>query len=729
MDEQKVRELLERAGKQYNDGRYAEAIASWQEVISQDPENQKAREGIRMAQLLVVNWETPAGEAEEGELSPAGADAETQGKIDIGIARVRELMASGRHQEALEGCQLLSELAPGMEKVRHLIEEVTQASEAQPFIRERLERARKLLAQGRSKEAAEEARNVLSVDRSNAEAQEILGRAGGPAQPAVKQATMSAFQVDKSGKNPPPSPFSSRAQTDALLAQFDFESETAPASPADTLKAPSVGPVTPVEQAVDAPGPDEDPFSLDLGATGASRPAAAGAASGSDAAASGADAEIRRIIEAGRKLQSQKRYQEAIAAWSRVFALDAANSEAGDLIDQAKLLIESQARQLDETFYRGVDSFESGRLEESKQVFEEILQVQGDHHEAKEYLSRIAEKQKARPATEIPPIPARRPTSPSPSAHAEESLASSSSVPLAVPNPRSVPFEASGAKHSMTPFPVKRKPVAPVTRGSGRRVMLAVVIFVLMGAGGWYFMMLGSEPQPLETVPAVPVPRAKAPQPPPASPEPAPDPKPEPSPAKAGGLEVVPGTVPAAAAARPEPPAPEPETNRRRLERLLSEGRSLYEEGRYAEAVARLEQAVKIDPTNFDVEDLRSKAAAAVSKETRFSKDLEAAKSAFADNDWQGALWKLYRLREGARDRSDLVRYIENANYNWGIESLGSFEIDNAIEHFKDALEMAPEDPQITRHLDVASRYKKRHRDPAFDAYVKSISPRQLEDQ
>src|SRR5262249_2171468 len=160
-----------------------------------DPGNQKAKEGIRMAQLLVVNWEAPESDADEGAaLLPAeGGDAEAREKIDVGIARVRELMAAGRLQEALEGCQLLAELAAGMESVRQLQEEVTQAHEAQPFVKDRLERAKKLLAQGKTKEAAEEARNVLSVDKTNQQAQAILDRATGG---AAQAKAPSAFQVD-----------------------------------------------------------------------------------------------------------------------------------------------------------------------------------------------------------------------------------------------------------------------------------------------------------------------------------------------------------------------------------------------------------------------------------------------------------------------------------------------------------------------------------------------------
>ena len=53
MDDARIKSLLEQASERYNEGAYAEAIALWQEALHGDPSNQKAREGIRMASLLV----------------------------------------------------------------------------------------------------------------------------------------------------------------------------------------------------------------------------------------------------------------------------------------------------------------------------------------------------------------------------------------------------------------------------------------------------------------------------------------------------------------------------------------------------------------------------------------------------------------------------------------------------------------------------------------------------
>jgi len=106
-----------------------------------------------------------------------------------------------------------------------------------------------------------------------------------------------------------------------------------------------------------------------------------------------------------------------------------------------------------------------------------------------------------------------------------------------------------------------------------------------------------------------------------------------------------------------------------------------------------------------------------------------AAKAAFTDGDWAGSLYKLYRLKEDHKEIAVLPRYIRNANFNWGVEALSGFEVDNAIDHFKDALEMAPGDPEIQKVLDLAARYRRRGRDAAFDSFVKSLNTKSLDDR
>src|SRR5882724_8908076 len=586
MDDKRIKELLETAGKEYNLGRYAEAIAHWQEVLALDPGQQKAKEGIRMAQLLVVNWEATETDADDrAALLPAGGtDAETQEKIDIGIARVRELVAGGRYQEALEGCQLLAELAPQLDSVRRLREEVAHAQEAQPFVKERLERAKRFLQQGKTREAAEEARNVLSVDDTNQQARSILDQATGGSGDKAKVA--SAFQLEKDGKKElPPSPFAGRAseKTDALLAQFEFE----PDAPAGTA------PAGPLDLEETAPGPKGTPED--------------------------ADARVASLIAEGEKLLAQKKPQAAIDALSRIYAISENHVQAGVLIDRAKAVLEETARRADESYFRAVDALESGRVPEARKAFEEVLALQPDHPDARGYLDQIAEREAAPPLrSETPHAPApeppasaskpaasKSPIASKPARLSDAEMLRSESVPLAVSHDERPSHGASGhaSAPSVSAGVMKRKPVAPVAKRNPLMMVLggALAAVFLLAAGVWYFILRG-EPSPPDPEPVSARARDARPVAPPA-PTPAAVEGSGAPPAvagKGGSLEVLPG----AQAALPSKAAPlDPAAVRRKIDGLMKEGRGLAHDEKYPEAVDRFDQVLALDPGNLDAVD------------------------------------------------------------------------------------------------------------------------------
>ena len=74
-----TQQLLNKATALYHSGDYRQAIQVWQELLSQDPQNQRALEGIRMASLLLE-------EAQTGETSApiAGESAASETPEVIG---------------------------------------------------------------------------------------------------------------------------------------------------------------------------------------------------------------------------------------------------------------------------------------------------------------------------------------------------------------------------------------------------------------------------------------------------------------------------------------------------------------------------------------------------------------------------------------------------------------------------------------------------------------------
>jgi tetratricopeptide (TPR) repeat protein len=697
MDENKVQELLDQAGVEYNQGRYAEAIGHWQEVLTLDPENQKAREGIRMAKLLVVNWESSQAGEGGGELTlePGGDDPETQQKIEFGIKRVRELMASGRLQEASEGCQLLAELAPGMPSVHQLQEEITHVFEAQPFVKEHLSRARKLVAAGKVAEAVEEARKVLSVDPSNQEAREMIAHAEGGTEGAQVPPAQSAFAVEKEGEPAPPSPFAGDSSADALMAHVDLDDAGAPA---DLPAEGGGGEAAPLEMGFEqAPGP-------------------------------GAGNEVVGLIQEGQALFAEKKYEEAIETWSRVFAIDQANAEASELIDQARARMADLAGQAEKVLYRAQDLMEAGDLDGARKAYEEVLAIQPDHMEARDRLLQIDQKTGTDAAPMAEPELADMPepaVAPPPASQGEADLTDAPSVGLVRepdapgPPPAAPPGEPEPSRPpSMSAGVMKKKPVVPVPpprRGKTMVVAGAMAVVVLGAAAVGWFMLFGPERDPVADPGETPSGSESLPV------QPLQD-------EGAGPGEPADPVAGAATDPSPQPPRPpDPAAIRRQVRSLMREGRSLLGNQRYADAHAKFEEVLRLDGANFDAQELKDRAAVGMAEEARFNRDLDAAKQAFSDQDWGPSLYKLYRLRQEREDMAILKRYIKNANYNWGVQSMEGFRIADAIEHFNDALEMAPADRTIKQHLDVATRYERRRRDSAYEAYVSKLRLRAID--
>lgn len=186
IDDERLQELLSKASSLYHSGEYKGAIEAWHEALSVDPESQKAKEGIRMATLLLGDWQPASepGPSEEAPLEAAdgGAEAadlsaeEQEARLDVGIARIKQLMAQRKYSEAIEGARGLLPTSAGSDEVQKLLGEAQQAFESAPFIDEHLTLARELFAQERYAEAEAQCQKVFVLDATHPAAKTLLGQ-------------------------------------------------------------------------------------------------------------------------------------------------------------------------------------------------------------------------------------------------------------------------------------------------------------------------------------------------------------------------------------------------------------------------------------------------------------------------------------------------------------------------------------------------------------------------
>jgi len=667
MDEAKLKSLLDQASERYNEGLYEEAIAQWREVLAQDPSNQKAREGIRMASLLTADWAETPGVAPEPENDPQ----RVRERIEAGVARVKQLAGAGQFSEALEGCDLLSEIAPDLAEIARLKSQVQRASEASSGsspaggIEHYLEVARQALSDGRNRQAAEAANRALQIDPSNMEACGILSM-------AADDATVgSPVSIGAGGLHP---------------SGHEFET---------------------------------GPFSLD---------ASAGeeADGGSAAILGDQDPRVTALIKEGHAALAASRPEEAIAIWSRIFAIDRANAEAGTLIDRAKAAIEEQARRVDDIYYKAVDANEAGRREEALDLFQQVLALAPNHPEARSSVEEL----KARLGGLGDDLDASFGSLEEPKPQVEITRKKKPAAHSAPADLASVPLADLGSErlHSPRTTDIRRdvavKPAIISARkggGSSSRLLVAIAGSLVVGVAGvgawlWFGSSTGSMPEAEATAP-VPVKIARKSQ---GSPPPAPEQSP-------GAIEVLPGASPKTETPAPPPPPVDPEVLKAQGAALTREGRQYFQEQRWADAVITFKKAIAADPVDFDAQDQLDEAMSRLQKAADLEREMSQAVKYFGEGDYASALHKFYRLQQDRTEMKILETYIRNSWFNWGVLMLQSGSVDEAVEKFDEALQINPHDPQATRAREIAKRYHGRPRDTVYDAFTNALQLRALD--
>jgi tetratricopeptide (TPR) repeat protein len=184
IDDERLQELLAKASSLYNSGEYKGAIDAWKEALGVDPGSQKAQEGIRMATLLLGDFDSaPTAEPEQSPAEPAdgvdpsaseGTPEEREARIELGVARVKQLIAERKYSDAIEGAQGLLPLDPESPEILRLLEEAQHAFESSPFIDEHLTLARELLKQERFSEAEAECKKIFALDATHPEGKALL---------------------------------------------------------------------------------------------------------------------------------------------------------------------------------------------------------------------------------------------------------------------------------------------------------------------------------------------------------------------------------------------------------------------------------------------------------------------------------------------------------------------------------------------------------------------------
>ncbi len=768
INDELLHDLLSKASSLYNSGEYQGAIQAWKEALKVDPSSRKAAEGIRMASLLLTDddlGEEPSGPEEAGNPAadgapPGGAGAspeQLEEMLDAGIARVKELLAERKFQDAIEGAKGLLPIDPESETVQRLIEEAQQAYESAPFIEEQVTLTKELMAQERFDEAEALCKKVFILDPTNREARSLVKiiRAGKepaeePAEDLLPEVPPDSGQTMKM-KMPP-----AALKKKPAAAPPDEGGEDEPAAFDLSMEdLPAVEEETPVEAELplEAEPPADEPEIVEARTKvppsvrlvprtppqESAKPAGKKPASVPVSSAQEPDLE---------PLPKETGAADDPMAWETELAQLNLKEEESDILrsggdDASAALVDGD----DAGLMSLLDADLNALTTESPGADEAASPSPG------------AEKEPGHPEPAVAkPAPARKPAGPEASAGRRPSTS-----PAA--------HSAAAGKSAAAAEPRAASSVPKYF------VLLGVVILALAAAGWWFFFQPrsaggngspaapaappGGAPSGGAVAAPGPIPTPigggsrQASQPSRTSPD-LPESQPPDGSTRPDGSQAPDGAAPAAAAMTSQgsgttpgpdarqaagageepdggereiqgPPKPlPPEEVHRRVAAAVAEGRRLMAQQKWKEASTVLQAAVALDPFDFQIKELFDQAQGKLDEETRLNQDFKQAAALFADKDYQNALWKLYRL---PRDRGlgDIDLYIRNAWFNWAVIALRAGDATDALQKLSENLSVDSQDAEALKLQEFTQRYANRAKDRMYFGVVETLRFRNMD--
>ncbi len=671
MSNEAIEALLAEASRLYNEGEYRKAIKKWEEVLSLDPENQKAKESINIASLLSDTW-SEGGDEPAPEPVAAAPQSPQEMELEEGIARIRSRLEARDFAGAFADCEALAPAAGDNADLKTLTEQARSGLEAEPFIQAALDRALKELRAGNFETVEVLCSKVLSLDSGNRDARNYLVMAQrrttevepeSAGEPELAPGDPAAVVTADSAASTAPGPEPVPATAPVAVAPEPAAAEAAAPAPGDV---PVGAPAEDIQDPLAALGMDlgADLSPLDLAGPVGEEPVPVPEISGQVADAAGAEAPpVASSPQPGEEID-------------------------GGAVESIPLAGAPPAAPVTR---QGSDIIQDGSIYSETEGGEAVAGPPA--------------------APGLPPGAPAGPIDP-------DGMSPDAALDMPAPGADERPVMAP-AKSSAKPAP------RPAARGGGGFLKSAFLLLLLagLGVGGWYVYQIyyaPVDPSFSEDLRANVAPASG-----PATvtqPEKQQDPGSE-----EAAVEEQPPVPEEPIVMTDEPKLPQdPETRRALAQARYQEGRRFARAGKVRQAMRVLEEALELDPVLFEAKDLHDELAQQIVETARFDEDIATVRRAMEDHDYHSALWKLYRMQEALPSVKGWDYNIACAWYNWGILLLKAGNLQEAIGKFDEVLGIYPDDREASRQRGVAERYHGRDRDVAYHNYVDALDMRRF---
>lgn len=649
------------------------------------------------------------------------------------LQQAREAMAARDFQRVIH---LTTEILTDdlmNDEARVLGDDAREKLEAAPFVDQFVRKANQAIAAGNTASARQDLEKARQLDPTHPEVIRIARAVEGAAAPAPAQEPQ-AFSFDASPSFVVDTPKAPAGRNTAQAADFGFtfeeEKPAAPAAPVTDFSNFSFDSPSP---ATDAPFAG---FSFDAPATPAptQAPTAPAPAAEFDFATASVSTtpddqkKIDQYLADGDRAAEAGDYQQAIDLWSRIFLIDVTNDAASERIERAKLKRREIEAKVETALGNAVTAFDRKDLARARDGFTEVLRIDPANATAHDYLARLDAADTPAAAAFAPPAPSY---DESPSVDFfEEEPPSGYDSPLMPPEPMAddddeaaeVAAPAKGKAAKKKTAPAKTAPAPATGRKAPMGLILGVVGLLVLLAAGWYVwtnVLNKSELDPAATQAiftradslarqgrydqAIAVLQ---------------DVKPE-DPQHDRALEMI-ADLQAKRSKSAEMIDGRPASVY--YEEKVAAARVSFDAHDYLAAKTAFEDAMKVKQLPPDVKASYDTAAQQVAK-------LDAAKALFQERKYSEALANLQQLATTDPDNKNIRRMIVDAHFNLGAQVLQSSQdrepLDGAIREFDEVLKLDPSDELARRSKDLAVRYDNQPRDLLYKIYVKYLPLRQ----
>ncbi|GBC80695.1 hypothetical protein HRbin09_01940 [bacterium HR09] len=642
--QQRILAAFREAVRLYQDGHRDECQTVLHSILEVDPAFRPAqRLESAIIQGLPVDLASLLGDL-AGE---AGSQVEGL------LSQARQALAERNFSRAAELAKAVLRELPGHQEARSLLQQAQAALKAQSEVATQLARARQALAAG----LVEEAKGFLALVRGIApDHPELAELESLVASQTAEEAAMVEFETftpPPSPPTPPPSP------ADRVELEAPWDSAAQKTTSGFSFSAVGEVPTFSAEPAVPE-SPEE---------------------------------KVAALLAEGQEAFDRGDYAQAVDVWTRIYLIDPHNQEAERRIEQARRRREELDRLAEMKYAEALEAFEGGRLEEARELLQEVLSLQPQHVDANDLLARLETP------SAPPPLRAELPA-------VEEDLFRDDFVPQEIVSGESAAVSEVPPEERAVPRParpaVKARRLAlplPVMVGVG----VAVVVLVVLGLvlGGRVFQSGPSVEDTLQEAERL---------------------------AQQGQLQDaikllqtlnLEGSEANQVQQRileyqkklkvqaPPPPTVD-----------LAPAKQALGDGKYLKAALVLRAAAKKAPHDEGVRQLLGQVAA-------YDPGLPALADAWEKGSWEVASRALATMVEAHPQDGELRQAWQVARYNWSLELLRGFQVADAAKVLGE-LAKETNDPEVGRLHELARAYLSRSVDPRYKIFVNSLSFREL---